>query len=137
MSRFSIFFTPVGSVLFESSPFLVFVRKNQFHAFRNRPFHTDVRVIVRKTALIVRMIKICAFVCKLCGMLLSAYDSIATVSSVMHGEYGIEDVAISTLTLVGPNGVQGKVPLKLTDEEVAKLQKSANSLKEVISQIEL
>ena len=76
-------------------------------------------------------------VCKLCGMLLSAYDSNATVSSVMHGEYGIEDVAISTLTLVGPNGVQGKVPLKLTDEEVAKLQKSANSLKEVISQIEL
>ena len=76
-------------------------------------------------------------VCKLCGMLLSAYDSIATVSSVMHGEYGIEDVAISTLTLVGPNGVQGKVPLKLTDEEVAKLQNSANSLKEVISQIEL
>lgn len=76
-------------------------------------------------------------VCKLCGMLLSAYDSIATVSSVMHGEYDIEDVAISTLTLVGPNGVQGKVPLKLTDEEVAKLQKSANSLKEVISQIEL
>ena len=76
-------------------------------------------------------------VCKLCGMLLSAYDSIATVFSVMHGEYGIEDVAISTLTLVGPNGVQGKVPLKLTDEEVAKLQKSANSLKEVISQIEL
>ena len=76
-------------------------------------------------------------VCKLCGMLLSAYDSIATVSSVMHGEYGIEDVAISTQTLVGPNGVQGKVPLKLTDEEVAKLQKSANSLKEVISQIEL
>ena len=76
-------------------------------------------------------------VCKLCGMLLSAYDSIATVSSVMHGEYGIEDVAISTLTLGGPNGVQGKVPLKRTDEEVAKLQKSANSLKEVISQIEL
>ena len=76
-------------------------------------------------------------VCKLCGMLLSAYDSIATVSSVMHGEYGIEDVAISTLTLVGPNGVQGKIPLKLTDEEVAKLQKSANSLKKVISQIEL
>lgn len=49
----------------------------------------------------------------------------------------IDDVAISTLTLVGPNGVQGKIPLKLTDEEVAKLQKSANSLKEVISQIEL
>ncbi len=27
-------------------------------------------------------------VCKLCGMLLSAYDSISTVSSMLHGEYG-------------------------------------------------
>ena len=76
-------------------------------------------------------------VCKLCEILLSAYDSIVTVSSVLHGEYGIEDVALSTLTLVGPNGVQGKIPVKLTDEEVKKLQKSADSLKEVISQIEL
>ena len=76
-------------------------------------------------------------VCKLCEILLSAYDSIVTVSSVLHGEYGIEDVALSTLTLVGPNGVQGKIPVKLTDEEVKKLQKSADSLKKVISQIEL
>ena len=51
-------------------------------------------------------------VCKLCGMLLSAYDSIATVSSVMHGEYGIEDVAISTLTLVRTERRTGKGPLK-------------------------
>ena len=45
-------------------------------------------------------------VCKLCNILLSASDSITTVSSMMHGEYGIEDVCFSTLTLVGPNGVQ-------------------------------
>ena len=76
-------------------------------------------------------------VCKLCEILLSAYDSIVTVSSVLHGEYGIEDVALSTLTLVGPQGVQGKIPVKLTEEEVEKLKKSADSLKEVISQIEL
>ena len=76
-------------------------------------------------------------VCKLCGMLLSAYDSISTVSSMLHGEYGIEDVCLSTLTLVGPNGVQGKVPVKLTDEEIAKLRASADALKAVIAQIEL
>ena len=40
-------------------------------------------------------------VCKLCNILLSASDSITTVSSMMHGEYGIEDVCFSTLTLVG------------------------------------
>ena len=54
---------------------------------------------------------------------------------MMHGEYGIEDVCLSTLTLVGPNGCQGKIEVNLTDEEVALLHKSANTLKEVISQI--
>lgn len=56
---------------------------------------------------------------------------------MMHGEYGIEDVCVSTLTLVGPNGIQGKVPMRMNKEEVAKLQASANALKEVIKQIEL
>lgn len=75
-------------------------------------------------------------VCKLCQILLSAYDSIVTVSSMLHGEYGVEDVCLSTLTLVGPNGIQGKVPVKLSDEEVEKLHASANALKAVIAQIE-
>ena len=78
-----------------------------------------------------------AAVCKLCGILLASSDSIATVSSMMHGEYGIKDVCFSTLTLVGPNGVQGKVPMRMNKEEIAKLQASANALKEVIKQIEL
>lgn len=76
-------------------------------------------------------------VCKLCQLLLSSSESIATVSSMMHGEYGIEDVCLSTLTLVGPNGIQGKVPMRMNKEEVEKLHRSANVLKEVLSQIEL
>ncbi len=76
-------------------------------------------------------------VTQLCGMLLAATDSIATVSTVMHGEYGIEDVALSVPCLVGPNGCNGKLPVSLTDEEVAKLQKSAATLKEAIAQINL
>ena len=56
---------------------------------------------------------------------------------MMHGEYGVDDVCLSTLTLLGPDGVKGKIPMKLTDEEVALLHKSANALKEVIAQIEL
>lgn len=76
-------------------------------------------------------------VCRLCGFLLSASESVTTVSSMMHGEYGIEDVCLSTLTLVGPNGIQGKLEMKLTDEEVEKLKASADALKAVIAQIEL
>ena len=76
-------------------------------------------------------------VCKLCNILLSASDSITTVSSMMHGEYGIEDVCFSTLTLVGPNGVQGKVPMRMNKAEIEFLKKSADALKAVIAQIDL
>ena len=76
-------------------------------------------------------------VCQLCSIVLAASDSVATVSSMMHGQYGIEDVCLSVLTLVGPNGVQGKVPMHLTDEEIAKLQNSANKLKEVIAELNI
>jgi L-lactate dehydrogenase len=76
-------------------------------------------------------------VVNLCSILTASNDSISTVSTMMHGEYGIEDVCISTLTLIGPNGVQGKVAMRLTDEEVEKLRNSADALKDVISQIKL
>ena len=56
-------------------------------------------------------------VCKLCSLLVSSSESISTVSTMMHGEYGIEDVCLSTLTLVGPNGVQGKVSVKFVIEK--------------------
>lgn len=76
-------------------------------------------------------------VCQLCARLLSASESMATVSSMLHGEYGIEDVCLSTLTLVGPKGIQGKVPMKLTEEEMVQLKASADALKDVIAQIDL
>ena len=78
-----------------------------------------------------------ATVCQLVGLILAASDSLATVSSMLHGDYGIEDVCLSTLTLVGPNGIQGKVQMRMNKEEVELLKKSANALKEVIAQIEL
>lgn len=76
-------------------------------------------------------------VCKLCGTLMASSDSMATVSSMMHGEYGIEDVCLSTLTLVGPEGLRGKVPMRMNKAEIAKLHASADALKAVIAQIEL
>lgn len=74
---------------------------------------------------------------KVLGSLVGAQDCVSTVSTMMHGEYGIEDVCISVMTLIGPNGVKGKLDVKLTDEEVAKLQASANALKEVIKSLDI
>ncbi|MDY4692369.1 MAG: L-lactate dehydrogenase [Blautia sp.] len=76
-------------------------------------------------------------VCKLCSMLVAASESVTTVSSMMHGEYGIENVCLSTLTLVGPDGVQGKVPMRMSKTEIEQLQRSADTLKKVISQVTL
>ncbi len=76
-------------------------------------------------------------VVKICETILASSDSIATVSSMMHGEYGIEDVCISTLTVIGPNGVKGKAPMRMNKSEVIKLKASADALKDIISKIQL
>ncbi len=78
-----------------------------------------------------------ASVNKILSALVGAYDSVATVSSMMHGEYGIEDVCISTMTVIGPEGVKGKVPVELTYDEMNKLRASANALKEVIKSLDI
>lgn len=66
-----------------------------------------------------------------------AVDSTMTVSTMMHGEYGIEDVCLSTLAIVGKNGVVGHVDLPLSEDEVEKLHKSAANLRSVIDSLEL
>ena len=76
-------------------------------------------------------------VCELCKLLMASSDSVATVSSLMHGEYGVEDVCLSVLTLIGPNGVQGKIPMRMNKTEIEQLHKSADALKAIISQVEL
>ena len=74
-------------------------------------------------------------VCHICKCIYSGAGTALSVSTMMHGEYGVDDVCLSVLTLVDRKGVRGKILNPLTDEEVVKLQASANRLKEVISQI--
>ena len=76
-------------------------------------------------------------VCHICKCIYNGAGTALTVSTMMHGEYGVEDVCLSTLALVDRSGVRGKILNKLTDEEVKKLQASADKLKSVIAQIDL
>ena len=64
------------------------------------------KVIQRKGA---TFYAIAISVCSICEYLFGAVDVVTTVSTMMHGEYGIEDVCLSIPTLLGPNGVEGKV----------------------------
>ena len=76
-------------------------------------------------------------VCHICKCLSIDAGTALTVSTMMHGEYGIHDVCLSTLALVDDHGVRGKITNWLTDEEVEKLQASANKLKSVIAQLDI
>ena len=87
------------------------------------------RVIQRKGA---TFYAVSASVCHIIKCLLSRMDSTMTVSTMMHGEYGIDDVCLSVLCAVGNKGLQNKIMLPLNDEEILKLRYSADQLKEII-----
>ena len=80
---------------------------------------------------------IAASVTKIVNAIYSSAYTILPVSTVLDGEYGITDVALSTLCAVGTEGVVTTLTPKLSDEEVEKMRNSANVLKSVIEQIEI
>lgn len=92
------------------------------------------RVIQRKGA---TFYAVSMSVCHICKCLLSGIDTTLTVSTMLHGEYGIDDVCLSLLNVVGNNGAHSKVLLPLNDEEVKALHNSAKCLKEIINGIEI
>lgn len=92
------------------------------------------KIIARKGA---TFYAVAASVAHICKCLFSRIDTTLTVSTMMHGEYGIEDVCLSTLAVVGRGGIKGKLVAPLTEEEQVLLRKSADSLKNVISNLHI
>ena len=105
--------------------------------------YEEIETFVKKSGAIVIENKGATFyavamsVCHICKCVFNGAGTALTVSTMMHGEYGVDDVCLSTLAIVDRTGVRGKILNKLTDEEVAKLQASADKLKSVIAQIDL
>ena len=64
-------------------------------------------------------------------------DTALTVSSLHEGEYGINDVCLSSLSLVDGKGVKSIITQRLSDDELRKMHASAEALKEVIRSVGL
>ena len=92
------------------------------------------RVIARKGA---TFYAVAVSVCHICKCLLDGMDTTLTVSTMMHGEYGIDDVCLSVLNTVGWEGIHSKLLAPLTEEETGLLQHSADVLKDVISNLDI
>ncbi len=72
---------------------------------------------------------------KICEAVVRDEKSVMPVSSIQHGEFGINNVALSLPVIVGKNGVEGIVPISLSDEEQNKLKESAEVLRKVIDEV--
>lgn len=79
---------------------------------------------------------IASSVTQLVKCLSSDIDSIFTVSTLLNGEYGIDDVCVSVMCIVNNEGVKTTLTPALTEEEQAKLVYSADALKKVIAQVQ-
>ena len=62
---------------------------------------------------------------RICTAIMRDEDTVLPVSSLMVGEYGLNDLCISVPTVIGRNGVVTRVPVALSDDENAEFQKSA------------
>lgn len=74
---------------------------------------------------------------RICEAISHDERSILPVSSLMHGQFGIEDVVLSMPAIVGKDGVETQVPISLDEEEQKKLKESADTLKKILAELEL
>jgi len=74
---------------------------------------------------------IAAAVSRLCNSVLKDTKEVLTVSTMMHGQYGVEDVCVSLPFVVGAGGIARSFEVPLTDKERAAFIHSANIVKDI------
>lgn len=71
---------------------------------------------------------------RICEVIVRDEKSILPISSMLHGEYGIDGVVLSMPAIVGKNGVEKLVPISLNEEEQIALKKSAETLEKTLKE---
>ena len=71
---------------------------------------------------------------RICETIARDEKSILPISSMLHGEHGIEGISLSMPAIVGKDGVETLVPIQLNDEEESKLRLSAKTLQDTLNQ---
>ena len=70
---------------------------------------------------------------RICEALMRDEKSILSISSMMHGEYGIEGISLSMPAIIGKEGVISHVPIQLSENEISKLKNSALTLQNILN----
>ena len=72
---------------------------------------------------------------RICQAISRDEKSILPVSTIQHGTFGIEGVALSMPAVVGKDDVETQVPLELDEKEREALLHSVETLKKVIDEL--
>lgn len=72
---------------------------------------------------------------RICEVIVRDEKSILPVSTAMHGEHGIDGVVLSMPCIVGKDGIETMVPIRLSETEQKQLQESAEVLKKIVEQL--
>lgn len=101
------------------------------------PSHDDLLIAVRAAGPIVAYLKgntcfaIASCVMRICEAILRDERSVLTVSTLLTGQYGLHDVALSTPCIIGHEGVESVIELRLSRAEQKALEDSAAILQRV------
>ena len=72
---------------------------------------------------------------RICEAIIRDEKSVLAVSSLMKDVYGVEDIALSMPAIVGKDGVEDLIPVRLSPDEQKKLRDSAKILKEILCDV--
>lgn len=72
---------------------------------------------------------------RISGAILRNEHSVLTVSTLLDGEYGLEDICLSVPCIVGENGVERIIAARLEPTEHKALERSADILRRVLQEV--
>ena len=73
-------------------------------------------------------------VCYLAQAVLNQRLTIAPVSTVFQGEYGIEGISLSVPSIIGVNGVEKRLEERWAQEEFSRFRQAAEKMEKVLYQ---
>ncbi len=74
---------------------------------------------------------------RICQCVMRDEKSILPISAILHNQYGIDDIALSMPAIVGHEGLETHVPIRLNEDEQSRLLASAQSLKEIVAGLDI
>ena len=106
------------------------------------PTHEELLIAVRYAGPVVATLKgntcfaIASCVTRICEAIVRDERSVLIVSTLMTGQYGLHDVALSTPCIVGCGGVESVIELRLNKAEQKALEASAAVLQRTYAKLE-